>query len=159
MSEHELAVISHLTDEEKLDIIRGVEKLFAMQDRPLDDEKKAGIVEALIDCQRPYVVIDAGLRRLMVEDLKKITLPAILAAVRDATVDVPIPRVNCDHCFGSGMVMMEDEKKYVFALACICSNGNRQRGGRAGLVRWNGESHQYNRGRRLDIPERFLIAK
>lgn len=138
-----------LTENEKILIGNELEKLFSFQDRPFSKDKRAHLVTEIASYGYPFGSIMLGIRAMFSEELKRITLADILSSCSEKIShedEHQDNRESCDNCLGCGCVIMSDENKYHFSLACTCSNGNSfiQRH----FARWNGEKTQY-RGKRL----------
>ena len=134
-------------DQEKMIIAEEIGKLFDLHDRPLKEEKRLFFLEEIVRCGYPLPSILAGLRKLMVEDITRISLNAILVAIEQSTEKTVFVKENCDDCLSLGLILLRDDRQYEFALSCICKNGDQFYGN--GYVRWNGENIQFNKGRRL----------
>jgi hypothetical protein len=119
-----------------------MEKLFALQDRPLPKEKKALLVSELGNSGLPAFAIIGGLKKLMVDDeVTKLTFPKILGASKAEVDPAGIYEIiPCDDCDKRGLVTMLDAEKYQYALACRCPNG--QQWVDRGHQRWWGEKSQ-----------------
>lgn len=148
-----------LTDDEKGMIANELGKLYSLQDRPLSDEKKAHLVFELSNSGLPFKAIIMGLRSLFAEDLKKISLAEILAACRSkvmfyAEQEAP-KKIECEHCYQNGAVMMKDPNGYEFPFSCTCLNAKKK--SNWNLIRWGGQPTQIVKGKVYTIPERFLV--
>lgn len=146
-----LAVI--LTEQEKISVANELSKLYAFQDRPLANDKKAYLVAEITSHGIPYGAIIAGIKSLFAEDLKNIKLPEILSACREHIERGETEILECDHCAGRGTVLLSDPDQYEKLLLCVC--GNAVRWGGHNLAQWNGENIQVVKGKTLQIPERF----
>ena len=135
-----------LSAEDREQIGEALEKLYLLQDRPLTDEKKALMTQEIFDLGHSLPVILGGLRELMTQDLKAIKLSTIREAIQGVLEPEVSQKVPCDDCRGMGVVLMRDENKYQFALACKCPNGRGK-----DLTKWNGESVQFCRKRKLSL--------
>jgi hypothetical protein len=148
------ALVLPLTDDEKLQISAELEKLFAFQDRPLIDKKKALLVTAIADHGYPFGAIIAGIKSLFDEDLKSIKLPDILEACRNHIErGEETESINCVYCNGGGGIPLVDESKSERLFLCVCKNASRISHHR--LARWNGQLVQIVKGKTLYLPERF----
>lgn len=119
-----------------------LEKLFLLQDRPLPTEKKVLFLDELSRSGMPAAAILAGMRALMTDDdVTKLKISTILGAAR-ANIDPAgiYEIVPCFECDKRGVVLMVDDAKRWFALACRCSNGERWVA--QGLARWWGGTVQ-----------------
>ena len=138
------ALTVYLSDEQKTAVEKELVKLFLFHDRPLNDEKKFMLVEQLISFGYPFAAIMGGFRKLIIEDLKRISLYVIKDAIEDCIEPETQTRENCDDCMGVGAIIMRDETSYKFALACRCGNAKPK------LIRWNGDNIQFSNGRKLE---------
>lgn len=118
-----------------------------LQDKPFPEAKKVIMVNELGTGVLPFTAVIQGIKSLHAEDLRSIKLFLLIEAIRKF-VDSDTNRFNCAHCHKEGCVTMIDEEGHMFALACVCSNGdiieNLQ-----GLVRWTGKGVQGSNGRVL----------
>lgn len=138
-----------LSDEETGLIGNELNRLFLFQDRPFGKEKQAAIIDEIRGWGYPAGAIISGIRKLMSEDLKSLKLATIKDAVGDFVYTEVRVRTPCKYCDTRGVVLMKDENKYEFSLACICANGDRSRKG--GLANWNGQKFQLRGGRTLTL--------
>lgn len=129
-----------------------LEKLFALQDRNLNKEKKSIWVRELQATNIPLKAILSGIRALTTEDVQSLKFATVCAAARKYIEHTPETGRRCEHC-SHGIVSMRDAEGRNFALACVCDQG----AGKAatqGLVRWNGEAEMHSKGRILSVPFR-----
>lgn len=131
--------------EEDLFLERELDKLFALQDRPLAKEKRSILVTELMGTGIPLRAILSGLRSLLNEDLNKITFPVICAAARKFFEQESVQ--SCEECL-SGMIVMKDEQGRMFSLACRCAAGLGKVRTQV-FVQWKGEDTQFSKGRLL----------
>jgi hypothetical protein len=129
-----------LDDNDRIEIGNELEKLFILQDRPINKDKKAILVEELCLTGYPKSAILAGMKSLQAEDLKSVKFVHIVDAIKDKMTYEEEQATRCDYCDSRGMVMMRNKDRYQFALACVCVNGNRFRS--QGNARWNGQQFQ-----------------
>lgn len=119
-----------------------MEKLFALQDRPLPKEKKVLLVTELGNSGLPAYAIVGAMRKLMVDDeVTKLTFPKILSAAKVEIDPAGIYEIiPCEDCDKRGLVTMIDDNEYHYMLACRCKNG--QQWVDRGHQRWWGERTQ-----------------
>ena len=141
-------LMNSLTEQQKLVIGDELEKLYALQDRPLGKEKLAFLLEEMATLNIPAGAWISGIRSLMSEDLKSVKLAHLYAAAKKFTVAEEAKTVRCDYCSGCGAVGMRDPEHRSWSLACICPNAEKLKKA-WDLVRWNGEQVQISKGRRL----------
>lgn len=133
-----------LTENERGLLVNELRKMFVLHDRPVSDEKISIFVEELEKANAPLPALIGAIRKLAVnEDVRQIKIGSIFAESRRFIEPGERERVNCPHCVDGAVVMKDDEKRS-FGLACICANGNRLRQGKDPLLTWNGELEQYN---------------
>jgi hypothetical protein len=137
-----------LTEDEKLVIGNELTRLFSLQDMPLSKEKKGYFLEELFVSGLPAGAILEGLRSLVTEELRSIKITTVTEAARDHLTAEDQQSVKaCASCF-DGWIVMKDEKKREFILACTCARGHQRKGD---LATWNGEETFYRNGRWLTI--------
>lgn len=137
-----------VSDHEKFHIGELCEKLFLLQDKPMNEKKKALLVEEIIATGYPYQAIHTGLSDLMREDLRTIKIHTILEAIREKLTTRIEVEVNCGHCRGSGFAILIDNTHRYFSLACTCDSGF-NRGRALKIAKWNGQESQEIDGRVL----------
>lgn len=136
------------TLEDEGDVSTQLDKLFALQDKPLGNAKKAVWIEELRNTDIPPKAILRGLEQLKTEELQNLKFATVCAAARKFVVEpAQVETTKCNDCDGRGIIMMRDKDRYEFALACRCNNGA-WRGN--GLARWNGLETQTSNGRLLE---------
>lgn len=139
---------NYLSEQEKILIANELDRLFALQDRPLNKEKKSALIDEIANTGIPAGPMLAGIRGLMAEDLKSIKFATIIDAARKLIVNVQEHREDCDFCGGVGSFPMKDENKYTYSLGCKCLNGSNLCD-KEKLVQWNGEDRQFSNKRWL----------
>jgi len=77
------ALITCLSDEEKVAVGNELEKLFMFQDRPLAAPKKALLVSEISKKGMSFDAIVKGIRNLFSEDLKEVKLSRIENSIRE----------------------------------------------------------------------------
>jgi hypothetical protein len=141
-----------VSEHEKFHIGEQCEKLFLLQDKPMNEKKKALLVEEILATGFPYQAIVAGLSDLMHQDLRLIKIHTILESIQEKlTYREADTGVTCTHCGSSGYVSLFDKAHRYFALACVCEKGER-RVSVQHLNRWNGLGIQHSNGRDLHRP-------
>ena len=133
-------LVRPLADNEKILVANELEKLFAFQDRSLGKEKKALLIQEIGTMGIPAGALIKGIRSLMADDLKTIKLADIRDSALKFVFDVH-ESVACGDCGQSGIIVMADEKRRLFSLACSCRNGIRAKTG-LGLAYWAGQDLQ-----------------
>ena len=147
------ALTSLLTEEDKAAVSEELDRLFIFQDKPLTKEKKAALVEELVRLGIPVGALLQGIRSLMLEDMKTIKLWAIKEASLKFIQRGSERTERCEDCGRSGVIIMKDEEKREFALACRCPNGLRMNHS-SKLTVWNGLETQRIRERTLELDRR-----
>jgi hypothetical protein len=131
-------------ENDRTDVDNAIERLFMAQDtRGSRDErthKRAFLTNELEKLGIPAHAVIAGLVDLLTEDLRAVKLAHIVDKAKDHIEKKEIQRGMCDFCFGSGLIFMLDEKKYEFALRCVCVNGDHS--GKKHLAIWNRQETQ-----------------
>ena len=133
------------TSIESLTVSREIEKLFALQGKPVVKSQVSEFVEELSIRNIPAGAVIAGIQKLKDQDLKTIKLSTILEASRDNLYREELQKKECQYCNKNGCVMVKTklgESIYKFALACICQNGDEFKRIH-GSMKWNGEQIQY----------------
>jgi hypothetical protein len=132
--------------DESLAVAAELEKLYALQDRRLTKEIKSTILTELEKAALPVKAILAGLRKLMVEDLKSVKYITIVEAAREfVDVESTEERTPCGEC-SDGIVIATDEERRDFAFGCSCPMGNLRI---TELARWPGGELTVIKGRTL----------
>lgn len=134
-----------LTEQEKMALSADLDKLFALQDRPLSQDKRSFIIDEMEKIDIPVAAWMAGIRSLITEDLKSIKIGTLIGAAKRCMEPQDVKNAECVWCDGVGVMSMKDEVKRSYALACRCVNGERF----PKSVRWNGEEKQFSNGRML----------
>lgn len=132
------------TPSDVLSVEVALKNLFRVQGYKGSDTNLAELVGLLVGelslRRSPPKAIIAGLNDLKFEDVSKINLFLIENAAKKY-IEVEKERsVECDFCFGSGIISMRNEAKYEFALACTCEKGDSFAS--RGNARWKGEAVQ-----------------
>lgn len=128
-------------DDEETGLLAGeLDRLFALQDKPLGKDKRAILVQEISRSGIPFKAVCQGIRKLVTEDLHSLKLSVIMEAALEFVFDRG-DVVRCTDCNGIGIIVMKDEAKRWFALACQCSNGNAKVASMQ-LARWKGEEVQ-----------------
>lgn len=138
---------SSLTEAQKIQIADELEKLFTLQDRPFSQKRAAIFIEELEKSNLPAGAIVSGIRSLMADDLGKITFEMVYARSKSKIERTETKSRDCEHCFGSGIVMMRDEVGYEFSFSCSCENSSRVSG--LNLAKWNMEPIQVRNGKKF----------
>lgn len=95
----------------------------------------------------PVGSVISGLNKLKDEDLRTVKLSDVIRACKDFIQKPSQEKIHCDHCFSSGLVMMRNEDRYKFSLACTCENG--EAWAMKGNAKWNGEKFQHSKAHGL----------
>lgn len=133
-----------LSEREKLALEDELEKLFALQDRPLSKEKKTILIEEMALMSLPFRALVSGIRQLMTEDLKSIKLWNIRDAAEKFVFAEAKPATECDFCEKTGAVVMfarQGEYLRRSAFACTCENG-KSFAAMHGAAQWDGQDVQ-----------------
>lgn len=124
-----------------------LEKLFVFQDKHLSREKKAIIVNEILNANLPIGAVIQGIRSLMMEDLGSIKLGTLMHAIRKHVFKNEDDAESCSECASGFLIMFDDQGRY-FALACHCPAGQ-VRGRAHRIVGWKGLGTQHSNGRML----------
>jgi hypothetical protein len=124
-------------------------RLFVLQDKALNDQKKLILVDELQNSGRSAKACILGIRSLVREDLKQIKIGTLLEAARSSeNFSERENKTACKDCH-DGLVTMYDEQRYRSLVACNCPRGE-ERKGQLKLASWNGEACQQGmRGRTI----------
>lgn len=126
-----------------------LDRLFSAQDRALNAEKKAFLLGELKESNLPPKAILQGIQKLAKDNLKQIKVWTLVEAANEfMEKKTEYQPAKCDHCAGTGRVVMVDESRLFYSLACICENGLRNKA----LESWNGQSQMFSKGRLLEFP-------
>jgi len=135
------------TSIESLTVTREIEKLFALQGKPVVKAQVSEFVEELSIRNIPAGAVIAGIQKLKDQDLKTIKLSTILEASRDNIYREEMQKKDCQYCQKNGCIMVKTklgESFYKFPLACICENGDEFKRIH-GAIKWNGKKIQYGK--------------
>ncbi|OGF47008.1 MAG: hypothetical protein A2231_03105 [Candidatus Firestonebacteria bacterium RIFOXYA2_FULL_40_8] len=123
------------TPEQEKQVGKALERLFALQDKPLPEGKKITLVEELQSCSYPVPKIIEGINSLVDDHLIQIKFSTILSAIQNVCGDKNRERPSCTFCY-HGVVLMRAGKQ-TRAFGCICDSGDDS------LRRWDGKDTQY----------------
>ena len=124
-----------------------LDKLFALQDRPLSAVRRTLMANELLATPIPIPALLAGIKSLMNEEVTHIKFATICAAARRHVIADTEIDTKCGDCH-DGLVVMRDDAGRSFALACMCPMGA-QKAMANRLVRWDGKAGQYSNKRLL----------
>lgn len=135
-------------DEEKQAIADELDKLFKLQDRALQADKKVFFVDELVASPYNLPQIVTGLRSLYDTDLDNIKFARIIKAIEDNIEREKQPEKkfnkSCPFCSDIGFALMIDDDAYEYAFACKCDNGKQ----RVKHAAWDGKSVQVWQGKK-----------
>lgn len=111
----------------------------------MSKEKQAAFMDEIRGWGFPAGAIIMGIRKLMAEDLKSLKLATVKQAARESIHYEEA--IKCGECL-SGLIVMHDEQRCDFSLACRCPAGQGKMA-TMGLVFWDGQETQFSKGRML----------
>jgi hypothetical protein len=128
----------YVTPNEIVELGKELDRLFALQDRPLSNDRGRMIVDELLDTGMPFSAMKAGIRDLCDQDIKSLKFVTIKEACRKHCVQAGAVG-GCELCHQTGTVTMESVVgKYVVNYPCICKAGADIAQAQM-LVQWNGQ--------------------
>lgn len=134
-----------LSDEQVGLIGNELNRLFLFQDRPFGKDKQAAFLDEIRGWGYPAGAIISGIRKLMAEDLKSLKLATVKEAAREFIQQEDL--FKCEECF-SGFIVMHDESRRDYSLACRCPAGQGKRA-TMGISSWDGQETQFSKDRIL----------
>lgn len=144
--------------DERITIEHELERLFILHDKRSTKEQIKTYIEKLEESGIPSKAILSAILKLQLVDMPNLKAFLIIDAARSLIDPIEEGKLTqCDYCDRRGIVTMQDDKNYHFALACACENGQRKIGGKNGLIRWSGDNPFYSKGRWLRL--RFELAE
>lgn len=144
-----------LTLQQRNEVAVEIKKLFAFQDKNLNDDKLNFFVYELSRGEFPFAAIIKGVRDLHGQDLARIKLVDIKHAIQSGVSWIAEDcKTECPICQMSGIVSMEDSQGHTFTLGCRCSNGRLWAEGVKSVL-WNGQVEQIVGGRKLVLVDLY----
>jgi hypothetical protein len=129
-------LVSLLAPLDEIELAREVERLFALQDRHLTEDKKSILIRELAASGVTFRELVTGIRKLSTSDMKSIRVSDIITASREGgSIEAPD---GCAMCFKSGFVSMANKDGYSFVYACNCELGSWYAKNQ-NLTKWNGK--------------------
>jgi len=107
---------------DEIEVAKELDRLFALQDRPLSNDKKSILVTELSVSGMPKSAVVAGIRDLVSEDLKQIKLCTLIQATKKHFRFVDTKQ-GCDRCSYTGNVSVATDDGYIYSIPCVCDRG------------------------------------
>jgi hypothetical protein len=119
-------------------------RLFALQDKHLSDDKRAILTDELQNSGRSVRAVIMGIQSLIHEDLKSIKIGTLLEAARlSENTALHENKPTCEYCF-DGLISMRHEMSgntYRSLIPCNCARGTQRHPGLKS-PQWNGQGVQ-----------------
>lgn len=120
------------TPDEKELVTKELVRLFHLQDRKLDDDKRAFLMAEIEALGVPCEHVLRGLRSLGGENLKSLKFANLAEAIRNQYKPKDV-RVSCSECDGVGIVSVKKSGNW-FSYSCRCLAGQQY----AGIPKYTG---------------------